>query len=222
MVESEKSESGVSESTPAKATKAKASSAQKQQQSAQTKGNGDLDRLEKAYRSCQGELARMQKHLQQMQEIKTSWEASAFSLPLNLLLNKVEEVEVMVTLAHKIRIKIHLLKIQANTITKIKITTQEVEAIEVEVEVEVEEEVMGQEEGCHKLLQVSLRVGIDFVSGAETLLLLLMQTIQLKTVLIIGKLEKIGGNINSKHLLPNLLLMLLKAKTLRKTSKESI
>ena len=78
MVESEKSESGVSESTPAKATKAKASSAQKQQQSAQTKGNGDLDRLEKAYRSCQGELARMQKHLQQMQEIKTSWEASAF------------------------------------------------------------------------------------------------------------------------------------------------
>ena len=124
----------------------------------------------------------------------------------------------MVTLAHKIKIKIHLLKIQANTITKIKITTQEVEAIEVEVE----EEVMGQEEGSHQLLQVSLRVGIDFVSGAETLLLLMMQTIQLKTVLIIGKLEKIGGNINSKHLLPNLLLMLLKAKTLRKTSKESI
>ena len=44
----------------------------------QTKGNGDLVRLEKAYRSCQGELAKMQKHLQQMQEIKTSWDASAF------------------------------------------------------------------------------------------------------------------------------------------------
>ena len=78
MVESEKNESGMSESIPAKATKAKASSAQKQQQPIQTKGSGDLDRLEKAYRSCQGELAKMQKHLQQMQEVKTSWEASAF------------------------------------------------------------------------------------------------------------------------------------------------
>ena len=64
MVESEKSESGVSESVPAKATKAKASSAQlQQQQQSQSKGNGDLVRLEKAYRSCQGELAKMQKHL---------------------------------------------------------------------------------------------------------------------------------------------------------------
>ena len=70
---------------------------------------------------------------------------------------------------------------------------------------------MGQEEGNHQLLQVSLRVGIDFVSGAETLLLLMMQIIQLKTVLIIGKLEKIGGNISSKHLLLNLLLLLLKS-----------
>ena len=51
----------MSESTPAKATKAKASSAQKQQQPLQTKGSGDLDRLEKAYRSCQGELAKMKK-----------------------------------------------------------------------------------------------------------------------------------------------------------------
>ena len=72
MVESEKSESGVSESVPAKATKAKASSAQQQQTQSQSKGNGDLVRLEKAYRSCQGELAKMQKHLQQMQEIKSS------------------------------------------------------------------------------------------------------------------------------------------------------
>ena len=77
MVESEKSESGVNESAPAKATKAKASSAQQQQQS-QSKGNGDLVRLEKAYQSCQGELAKMQRHLQQMQEIKSSWDASAF------------------------------------------------------------------------------------------------------------------------------------------------
>ena len=62
MVESEKSESGVSESVPAKATKVKASSAQqKQQQQSQSKGNGDLVRLEKAYRSCQGELTKMQK-----------------------------------------------------------------------------------------------------------------------------------------------------------------
>ena len=80
MVESEKNESGVSESVPAKATKAKASSAQQQQpsQQSQPKGNGDLVRLEKAYRSCQGELAKMQKHLHQMQEIKSSWDASAF------------------------------------------------------------------------------------------------------------------------------------------------
>ena len=77
MVESEKSESGVNESAPAKATKAKASSAQQQQQS-QSKGNGDLVRLEKAYRSCQEELAKMQRHLQQMQETKSSWDASAF------------------------------------------------------------------------------------------------------------------------------------------------
>ena len=78
MVESEKSESGVSESVPPKATKAKASSAQQPQQQSQSKGTGDLVRLEKAYRSCQGELAKTQRHLQQMQEIKSSWDASAF------------------------------------------------------------------------------------------------------------------------------------------------
>ena len=78
MVESDKSESSVSESVPAKTTKAKASPAQQKQPPSQSKGNGDLDRLERAYRSCQGELAKMQKHLQQMQEIKTSWDASAF------------------------------------------------------------------------------------------------------------------------------------------------
>ena len=78
MVESEKGESSVSESFTAKATKAKASSAQQQQQQSQPKGNGDLVRLEKAYRSCQGELAKMPKHLQQMQEIKTSWDVITF------------------------------------------------------------------------------------------------------------------------------------------------
>ena len=57
MVDSEKSESGVSESVRAKATKAKVSSAQQQQPQSQLKGTGDLVRLEKAYRSCQGELA---------------------------------------------------------------------------------------------------------------------------------------------------------------------
>ena len=77
MVESEKGESSVSESVPAKATKAKASSAQQHQQY-QAKGNGDLVRFEKAYRSCQAELAKMQNRLQQMQEIKTFWDASAF------------------------------------------------------------------------------------------------------------------------------------------------
>ena len=70
----------MSESVPAKATKAKASSAQQQQQQqqSQSKGNGDLVRLEQAYGNCQGELAKMQKHLQQMQEIKSFWDASAF------------------------------------------------------------------------------------------------------------------------------------------------
>ena len=53
--------------------------------------------------------------------------------------------------------------------------------------IEEEEEVMLQEGDNHQLLQVSLRVGIDFVSHAETLLLLMMRTIQSKTVLIIGK-----------------------------------
>ena len=81
---------------------------------------------------------------------------------------------------------------------------------------------MGQEEDKHQLLQLSLKVGIDFVSGVETLLPLMMLTIQSNNALIIKKLEKIGGNINSKHLLLNLLLLLLKTHHLRETSKESI
>ena len=83
MVESEKNESSMSETAPTKAAKVKASSAQQQQQQQpkppiQPEGPGDLVRLERAYRSCQGELAKMQKHLQQMQEVKNTWDASAF------------------------------------------------------------------------------------------------------------------------------------------------
>ena len=134
------------------------------------------------------------------------------------LLRRMEEVEVIVTIAHHNKIKIHHLKIQANTQIKIKITTQEVEGIEVEEEGEV----MGQEEDKHQPLQVNLKVGIDFVSGAGILLLLMMQTTLSKNVLIIRKLERNGGNINSKHLLLNLLILHLKTQPLRETSKESI
>ena len=46
------------------------------------------------------------------------------SLQLIPLLNRMEEVEVIVTIANHNKIKIHLLKIQANTQIKTKITTQ--------------------------------------------------------------------------------------------------
>ena len=130
-----------------------------------------------------------------------------------------EEVEVIVTMANRNRIKINLLKIQANT--KIKITTQEVEGIEVEEE----EEVMGQEEDKPQHLQESLRLGIDFASGAEILLLLMMPIIpsnNVQNVLITRKLERICGSINHKHLLLHLILLLHKTHPLRETSKESI
>ena len=64
------------------------------------------------------------------------------SLQLIRLLSRMEEVEVLVTIANHNKIKIHLLKIQANTQIKVKIITQEVEGIEVEEEGEV----MAQEE----------------------------------------------------------------------------
>ena len=129
-----------------------------------------------------------------------------------------EEVEVIVTIANHNQVKIHLLKIQANTQNKIKITTQVVEGIEVEEE----EEVMGQEEDNQPPIQVNLKVGIDFVSGAEMLLLLMMQTILSRNSLIIRKLERNRGNINSKHLLLNLQILHLKTQPLGETSKESI
>ena len=81
---------------------------------------------------------------------------------------------------------------------------------------------MDQEEDKQPPLQVNLKVGIDFASGAEILLLLMMQTILSKNALIIGKLERNVGNINSKHLLLNLQILHLKTQTLRETSKESI
>ena len=92
----------------------------------------------------------------------------------------------------------------------------------IEVEEEEEEEVMFQEEDKQPPLKVNLKVGIDFVSGAETLLLLMMQTILSKNALTIGKLERNGGKISSKHLLLNLPILHLKIQPLRETSKESI
>ena len=140
------------------------------------------------------------------------------SLPLIPLLSRMEEVEVIVTIANHNKSKIHLLKIQANNPIKTKITPQEVEGLEVDEE----EEVMLQEEDKQLLLQVSLKVGLDFVSGAEILLLLMKQTTLSKIVLIIGKLERNGGTINSKHLLLNPQILHLNNQPLRETSKESI
>ena len=126
-------------------------------------------------------------------------------------------MEVIVTIANHHKIKIHHLKIQANITIKTKITPQEVEGLEVEEE----EEVMLQEEDKQPLLQVNLKVGLDFVSGAEILPFLMKQTILSKIVLIIGKLERNGGTINSKHLLKPQILH-LKNQPLRETSKETI
>ena len=139
------------------------------------------------------------------------------SLQLIPLLSRTVEVEVIVAIAN-LKIKIHLLKIQANTLIKIKITTQVVEGIEVEEE----EEAMDQEEAKQQPHQVNLKVGTDFVSGAGILLPLMMQTILLKNALTIRKLERNGGNINNKILLPSLLILYLKTQPLRETNKESI
>ena len=77
MVESEKSESGVSESVPAKATKAKASSAQQQQQQSQSKGTGDLVRLEKAYISCWENLLKCKGIFNKCKKLSLPVDASA-------------------------------------------------------------------------------------------------------------------------------------------------
>ena len=140
------------------------------------------------------------------------------SLPLIPLNSRMDEVEAIVTIANHNKIQIHLLKIQANTQIKIRITTQVVEGIEVEEG----KEVMDQEEDKQPPHQLNLKVGIDFVSGAEILLLLMMQTTLSKNALTIGKLERNGGNINSKHLLLNLQILHLRTQILTETSKESI
>ena len=74
MIESEKNDntSEVSSSSTTKATKAKASSVQSD------KPDVDLQKLEQAYRCCQGELSRMNKNVQQLQQMKASLEATSF------------------------------------------------------------------------------------------------------------------------------------------------
>ena len=139
-----------------------------------------------------------------------------FSLPLKPLLSRMEEVGLIVTIAHHNKIKMHLLKIQANT--QIKIITQLVEGIGVEEE----EEVLHLVEDRLLHLQENLKVGIDFASGVETLLLLMKPIIPSNNALTRRKLEKNSGNINSKHLPLNLLPTPLNTLPLRKTSKESI
>ena len=73
MIESEKNDntSEISSSTTTKTTKAKASSVQ------QEKPGTDLQKLEQAYRCCQGELMRMNKNVQQLQQMKVSLEATS-------------------------------------------------------------------------------------------------------------------------------------------------
>ena len=79
MIESEKTDntSEVSSSSTTKATKAKASSAQSEKQGV------DIQKLEQAYRCCQGELMRMNKNVQQLQQMKASLEATSFQTSTN-------------------------------------------------------------------------------------------------------------------------------------------
>ena len=79
MIESEKTDntSEVSSSSTTKATKAKASSAQSEKQGV------DMQKLEQAYRCCQGELMRMNKNVQQRQQMKASLDATSFQTSTN-------------------------------------------------------------------------------------------------------------------------------------------
>ena len=79
MIESEKTDNTgeVSSSSTTKTTKAKASSAQSEKQGV------DMQKLEQAYRCCQGELMRMNKNVQQLQQMKTSLEATSFQTSTN-------------------------------------------------------------------------------------------------------------------------------------------
>ena len=79
MIESEKNDntSEVSSSSTTKTTKAKASSVQSEKQGV------DMQKLEQAYRCCQGELMRMNKNVQQLQQMKASLEATSFQTSTN-------------------------------------------------------------------------------------------------------------------------------------------
>ena len=79
MIESEKTDNTgeVSSSSTTKATKAKASSAQSEKQGV------DMQKLKQAYRCCQGELMRMNKNVQQLQQMKASLEATSFQTSTN-------------------------------------------------------------------------------------------------------------------------------------------
>ena len=219
MVESEKNESSVSESVPAKATKFKASSAQQQQpsQQPQQKGNSDLVRLEKAYRSCQGELAKMQKHLQQIQEIKTSWDASAFQSSTETTPKQIGGSGGNSNHSPP----------QSNQNSSPQNSGQYPNQNYNSGSRGYRGRGSGRGYGPERR-QTPTPPGkpegwnIDFVSGVETLLHLIRPIIPSNNALTIKKLEKIGGTINSKHLHLNLLPMLLKTPPLRETSKESI
>ena len=79
MIESEKNDNTgeVSSSSTTKATKAKACSVQPEAQRV------DMQKLEQAYRCCQGELMRMNKNVQQLQQMKSSLEATSFQTSTN-------------------------------------------------------------------------------------------------------------------------------------------
>ena len=210
MVESEKNESGMSESVPTKAAKVKASSAQQQQPktSTQPEGTGDLVRLERAYRSCQGELAKMQKHLQQMQEIKNTWDASAFQ----------SSTETTPQQTGGSGGNSNLSSPQQNQNSSPQNSGQYPNQ---------------NYNSTGRGYRGRGGRGRGYTPGKRQVptppgkpegwnRLLMKPTIPSNNALIIRKLERNGGNINSKHLSPHLPLILLKTPLLREISKESI
>ena len=217
MVESEKSESGVNESIQAKATKAKASSAQQPKQQSQLKVTGDLVRLEKAYRSCQGELAKMQRHLQQMQEIKSSWDASAFQSSTDPT-----PPQNSGSGGNSSHSQPQNQNSSPQNSGQYPNQNQNYNSSGRGYRGRGRGRGYGPGKDKQQLHQVNLKVGTDFVSGAGILLPWMMPIILLKNALIIRKLERNGGNINNKLLDPSLLILHLKTPPLRETSKESI
>ena len=173
--------------------------------------------LEKAYRSCQGELAKMQRHLQQMQEIKSSWDASAFqsSTDPTPQPNSGGGGNSSHGQPQNQNSSPHNSGQYPNQNQNYNSSGRGYRG---------RGRGRGYGPGRRQATthQVNLKVGTDFVSGAGILLPLMMQTIPLKNALIIRKLERNGGNINNKLLLLNLLILHLKTPPLRETSKESI